>query len=93
MQHQRLQLCRNTLEGYNSAETLLQNITLQKNHCRQPPCRNTVTGYSSAGTPMGSIVAVDDDLATRADLKVHLQGSLIHNGEGSLALLPQHYPA
>lgn len=42
---------------------------------------------------MGSIVAVDDDLATRADLKVHLQGSLIHNGEGSLALLPQHYPA
>ena len=85
--------------AFSSAESPLKAIALQERCCRIYPyrqqlCRNTFTGcYSSAGTPMGSIVAVDANLATRADLKLHLQGSLIQDGEGSLALLPQHYPA
>ncbi|KAA6423357.1 MAG: hypothetical protein FRX49_06809 [Trebouxia sp. A1-2] len=67
----------------------------------QPLCKdsryygiyNVVSGYSCAETPMSNLVAVDANLATRADLKLHLQGSLIQDGEGSLAMLPQHYPA
>lgn len=36
---------------------------------------------------------VKADLGIRADLKLHFQGSIIHNGKDSLALLPQHHPA
>ncbi len=77
-----MQVCRNTVAEYISAAIPLQQL-----------CRIICSGYSSAGTPTGSNATVNADLATRADLKLHLQGSLIQDGEGSLALLPQHYPA